>query len=283
MKSSPRLEATVMNVHLSCQTGRVLIPPRCKLEHPASGVKTASQDLVSMPLIQMVLTEVEAAQSYRFELGDDIMAYSPNSPQSGLSSEADSLFLIVSGTVRLLAGNEGLQKTVSVACLGPGEAFGCDRSFYGHPLPYWAKAASPCHLVRLPIWAVDRALGYQWPLLLNCLQRQMRRRSQLAFFKQCTPLGAVPSTTLSRHLLPRLEELPLQAGSSLAQYPLTPGDYLWLRQGCLLNPSVPSCSPQVGDGWRYASPVGSWVAQADGLLYRLASKSPVEVKIKRLL
>ncbi|MFQ4136135.1 cyclic nucleotide-binding domain-containing protein [Nodosilinea sp. PGN35] len=203
-------------------------------------------------------------------------------PRSSPLSERDHLFLIVSGTVRLLARNEGLQKTVSVACLGLGEAFGCDRIFYGQPLPYRARAATPCQLLRLSAQALGQGLS-RWPLLLGCLQGQMRRRSQLAFFKQCTPLGAVPSTTLSQGLLPRLIEQPLPAGRPLAEAALTPGDYLWLRRGHLLNPSTPDWSPQVGDGWRYALPQGHWVAQTDGLLYRLVGHSPIGDNIKRLL
>lgn len=271
-----------MNVHLSCQPSRVLLTPKRKFDHPANGAKTASQDLVLVPLIKTLLTKARLAQSHRFDLGDDIMTYSPDLANSCSPSEADDLFLIVSGTVRLLARNEGLQKNVSVACLGPGAAFGCDRTFYGHPLPYWAKAAAPCQLVRLPSYAVERALS-QWPRMLSHLQQQMQRRSPLTFFKQCTPLGALPSTTLVRRLLPRLVEQPLQVGSTLAQYPLAASEYLWLRQGRLFNPAAPDCSPQVGDGWLYSPALGNWVAQADGLLYRLSSHIPVGDDIKQLL
>lgn len=271
-----------MNAHLSCQIKRVLLTPRRKFYHPTDNTKTASQDLVSIPLIKTLLAEVKSAQRYRFELGDEILTYSSNLISICPPREEDGLFLVVSGMVRLLARNEGLQKTVSVACLGPGEAFGGDRIFYNPPLPYRARAAAPCQLLRLPAQAVEQGLS-QWPLLLSCLQRQMQRRSQLAFFKQCTPLGAVPSTTLSRHLLPRLVEQPLPAGRPLTEAALTPGDYLWLRRGHLLNPSAPDWLPQVGDGWRYAPPQGHWVAQTDGLLYRLVGHSPIGDNIKRLL
>ncbi|MBE9111674.1 cyclic nucleotide-binding domain-containing protein [Nodosilinea sp. LEGE 07298] len=245
-------------------------------------MKTAPQDLVSIPLIKTLLVQIESAQHYQFDLGDDIMACSPDQASSRPPSEADDLFLIVSGTVRLLTHNEGLQKTVSVACLGPGEAFGCDRTFCGHPLPYWAKAAASCQLVRLPNRAVERALS-QWPLVLSHLQRQTQRRSQLAFFKQYTPLGALPSKVLSGRLLPQLVEQPLQAGSTLGQYPLIADEYLWLRHGCLLNPAAPNASSQVGDGWLYAPRQGNWTCQTSGLLYRLALHTPELNAIKQLL
>ncbi|WP_206754697.1 hypothetical protein [Nodosilinea sp. FACHB-131] len=171
-------------------------------------------------------------------------------------------------------------KTVSVACLGPGEAFGGDRS--DHSLPYRARAAAPGQLVRLPYKAAERVLSQQ-PSVLYQLQSRLRRQSQLAFFKQCTPLGVVPSLILSRRLLPRLVEQPLQAGKTLAQYPLTSGDYLWLRQGCLLNPAVPEGSPQVGEGWVYTISQRDWVTQTDGLLYQLPCRTLEWNELKPLL
>jgi CRP-like cAMP-binding protein len=271
-----------MNVHQSCQFRRVLLTPTSNVGHPINRMKAASPDLVSISLIKTLLAEVEAAQSYQFELGDDIMTYVSDPGQSRSPSEADDLFLIVSGTVRLLAHNQGLQKIVSVACLGPGAVFGCDRTFYGHPLPYQAKAAASCQVVRLPHRAVERGLSH-WPLGLIHLQRQMQLRSQLAFFKQCTPLGTLPSTTLSRRLLPRLVEQPLQVGSTLDQYSLVANEYLWLRQGCLLNPEAPEVLHMDGAGWRYDPVQGGWIAQSDGLLYRLALNTPELNDIKQLL
>lgn len=276
-----RPENTIMDAYQSCQSSRVSLTPNYNLSHSTNRVKTVSRDLVSISLIKTLLAEFEAAQSYEFELGDDIMTFGSSVAQNSSLREADGLFLIVSGTVRLLAHNEGLQKTVSVVRLGPGDAFGCDRIFCEQPLSYWAKAAARCQVVRLPDRAVARALS-RWPLVLGHLQRQMQRRSRLAFFKQCTPLGALPSTTLGRRLLPRLIEQPLQAGSTLDQYPLIPDEYLWLRQGCLRNPAAEAAF-QAGAGWRYATDQGIWVAQTNGLLYRLDGNTPELNDIKRLL
>lgn len=269
-----------MNVHLPCQFGRVLPPPNRLFKYSLKGSKIVSQDLVSTTLIKALLTEVETAQSYQFELGDDIVTHPPTHSGICSPSEADDLFLMISGRVRLLADNKILGKTVSVACLGPGEAFGGDRS--DHSLPYRARAAAAGQLVRLPYAAAERGLS-QRPSVLYRLQSQLRRRSQLAFFKQCTPLGVVPSLTLSQRLLPRLIEQPLQAGRTLVQYPLASGDYLWLRRGCLLNPAAPEGAPQVGEGWVYATAQGNWVAQTDGLLYQLPCRTPAWNDLQPLL
>lgn len=262
-----------MNAHLSCQPDRILPTSKRSFGYSGNGPKAFSQDLISTAMINTLLTEGEVAQSYQFDLGDDICLGSSAAQDDNLQASACDLYLIAGGTVRLLANNDRLQKTVSVACLGPGEAFGSDRIFCAHPLPYWAKAAAPCQLVRVSYDAIQRVLS-RWPAVLGHLQRQIQLRSQLAFFKQCTLLGAVPSATLSYRLLPYLVEQPFQPGSTLAQYPFTPGEYLWLRQGSLINPAAAEWSARVGDGWVYSAPLGDWVAQTEGLIYRLIGTTP---------
>jgi hypothetical protein len=185
--------------------------------------------------------------------------------------------MVAAGAVRLLGDNERLQKTVSVAKLGPGQGFGCDRpgSALGgdrspctHPLPYRARAAAPSQIVRISAAALGAVLE-RWPVLQSQLQGQFQQRSQLAFFKQCTPLGAVPSTTLKRQLLPRLIEQPLPAGTPLAKAVPAATDCLWLRQGQLVSAADPQQILTVGDRWGYPDSSGDWVAQTDSLLYRL--------------
>lgn len=259
----------------SCQVSQMLPPPGYIFQRSQRRTEcVAQQNRVAPEALRALMDGWAGAQCYTVNLGDEVLRY-----DSSIWAVGD-LYVVATGSVRLMATNATLQRTVSVAKLGPGQAFGldgqaawlwADRAIWPQVLPYWARAAAPSHIVRIPAGAMATVLD-RWPALRGLLQHQFQQRSSLAFFKQLTPLGAVPSTLLVEHLLPYLMEYSLRAGSSLAQVPWSPTDCLWLRQGQLFNGQCPEQVMAAGDRWGAVGGMAlqaDWVAKTDSLLYRL--------------
>ncbi len=265
-----------MKIDASYQVSRVLPPPGDIFQRFQRRTERMAQGQIAPAILRVLMTGEGGGQCCTVDLGEEILVGGPSASVTG------DLFLVAAGAVRLMAENTPLQRTVSVARLGPGQGFGLDgqasllwtnRTLWPQSLPYWAKAAAPSQVVRIPAGAVA-AVFDRWPILHRQFQHQFQQRSSLAFFKQLTLLGAVPSTLLMAHLLPNLMEYSLRAGASLTQLPLVATDCLWLCQGQLFNPRHPDQVIVPGDCWGYPATAANamsmnWVAKTDSLLYRL--------------
>jgi ATP-binding cassette subfamily B protein len=207
-----------------------------------------------------------------FELGEEIVAYQPQSPGHEASAgdrQNSLLYVVCQGRVRLLCPSIDRQREVPAEMLGIGATFGQEHHFCRTSLPYRTIAAAKCRIVCIAAADLD-TLCKGTPQLWTRLYRQAQKRECLLFFKYFSPEGYLPSKRL-QSLSEVLRECRIEAGMYLSQAaPANVGRY-WLRQGIIGDRTDSSPTPpSVGEGWGYPQTVPvSWVAETDLLLYKL--------------
>jgi ATP-binding cassette subfamily B protein len=208
----------------------------------------------------------QAFEVYEFQLGDQLVSYTPPSTSDHEPSNCD-FYLVCQGRVRLLGFDQQRRRQVSALVLEEGETFGADH-FYDVSLPYQAIAAGPGQVARIPYAKLEPWLE-TLPHLRDYLLQQTQHWQRLIFCKTSTALRSLPSHQL-RQLIPYLVEEQIPAGEALVQATPPGSGYFWLRRGQIQSQSNASQPPTVGESWGYPNPIPSeWTAQTDLLVYRL--------------
>lgn len=186
---------------------------------------------------------------------------------------AQYLYLVVEGRVRLLSFDPEKEREVSIQVLSEGEMFGGDECFWQNFLGYRAIAASTVQVARISLEQLSPWLE-QLPKLAEQWREVAQYRQTLIFFKTLTELRSLSSSRLEQ-LLPYIEQKTIPAETPLNEVPEV-GHY-WLREGEIETPNA-SIS-EMGLSWGYPKqPPNDWVAKTD-LLVNFVPESQWEMVI----
>jgi CRP-like cAMP-binding protein len=220
--------------------------------------------------LEAILEQIPIQEFY---LGDKLLSFTPPNVTEAFPTPdktQSDCYLVCEGRVRLLCRNVYSERLVTASVLEPGEVFGADYLLSVAPLSYVAIAASPGYLMRIAHQELT-ALLEQLPRLRAYLSQMTQQREQMIFFKRFTHLRSLPCHTLKTLVLPRLTELQIKAGESLAKATPASTGHFWLRTGQIHSQSDTSALPNPGDSWGYPNSIPEdWVAATNLRVYQLA-------------
>ncbi|WP_088241554.1 cysteine peptidase family C39 domain-containing protein [Calothrix rhizosoleniae] len=196
-----------------------------------------------------------------FQLGDDLVSYSLD---GSMEDSNRFLYLIGEGKVRIVAFDPTLERQVSTQLLLAEQNFGTDHLLYHQPLSYQAIAATSGWVAKLPISILQQWLQ-EFSYLEELLHQTVSERQKLIFFKTQTELRSQTSRTLFQ-ILPHLEKITINAGSSLSVITPPSQGRFWLIDG------ITTTSLQIGESWGYSDDTFlEGVATTDLSVYHLPS------------
>ncbi len=214
--------------------------------------------------IELVKSLNQEFEIVELQLGNSLIIY-PGSSSNSVRQEqnAQYLFLVCEGRLRLLGFDPDKQREVSTNLLAEGAIVGGDSIWCKISLPYKAIAASTVRVARIsleklkPFLEKLPELGAKW-------QSETQERQKSIFFKTLTELRSISSHRL-KQLLPYLVEKRIAGGEPLNQSDEETGRF-WLRRGQIKERRL-----EIGDSWGHPEAIPhTWVAQTDLLVYQLS-------------
>jgi HlyB family type I secretion system ABC transporter len=198
-----------------------------------------------------------------YELGDQVTVQ-PKSPSQNLLPDAQDLFIVCEGRVRLLGFDPQRNREVSTNVVSEGEIFGGQSLWLEHSLVYRVQAASKVQIARISLEQLKPVLK-RLPELERKWRFVVHEQQKAIFFKTLTELRFL-STNRLQQLLPWLVEKKIRAGTQV----VVEGNNVrfWLRNG-----QVKSQTFRPGDSWGFSPDTNVWKAHNNLLYYELPQKS----------
>ncbi|ACK71911.1 cyclic nucleotide-regulated ABC bacteriocin/lantibiotic exporter [Gloeothece citriformis PCC 7424] len=189
-----------------------------------------------------------------------------NLAESSSNSSSQNIWIVVQGSVRLLAFSPKKQRQVSIQKLTIGDCFGGDDLFYDLVLPYQAVAGESGQIAKLSHENLESWLE-QVPSVHQNWSTLVKNRQALIFFKTQTELQNLPSDQL-QNLLPYIVEKQIAAGEILSEVTPYQSGRFWLRKGEIYNQPL-----GIGEAWGYPETVPTeWVSESPLWVYQLPQK-----------
>lgn len=229
-------------------------------------IREALSKLFALQDIQaQLLDQLSQSLSLReCHLGESIYTHgTPDNNSASVQDEqnANGLYLVCAGRVRLLCPSEEHGRDVSVAVLHPGEVFGGEESFCESSIPYHAIAASSVQIAAIP-----SSVWQEWiqavPQLEPTLKQQFADRDRLMFLKRYARTGPLCLTNDQiQSSLSELQTIRIEPGQSIR---LESAGSCWLRQGGI---ETGNGTLEVGSSW--SETATDWIAKTQVVIYQI--------------